>query len=236
MSLRSKIAVALAAAALVFAGGASAQVVVLFARGPSAGAYPQGTVLPATKVLALKAGDQLELLDGAGSHVVTGPATIVAGHVDPKVRDQMIQLFLKAQQVRPGIAATRGFELQPKAPAGLWQLDASDSGVMCTVAGAPPVLWRSGAEGGTPVRIHRTRTDESRPVDWPAGAESADWPAGLPAVAGESYDVDLDDQSTVIVTLRAVAPPATGLKGLTGVLLDNGCFSQIDRLRSATVQ
>src|SRR5579859_4703044 len=110
---------------------ATAQVVVLNARGPSSAAYPQGTVLPADRTIYLKSGDQLEVLDAAGSHLLTGPTAVKAGQVDTGAKAALKDIFRRANASRPGIAAVRGFTLQGEgAPASdgastapLWRLD-----------------------------------------------------------------------------------------------------------------
>jgi hypothetical protein len=218
---------------LAGAGAASAQVVVLFAQGPSAGAYPQGAVLPVSRVLNLKAGDRIELLDGAGSHVVTGPAVTTAGHLDPKVRDQLIQTFLKAQQSRPGIAATRGFTLETAPQPGLWQLDIGGAGPMCLTKGVTPSLWRADPKGAMTAQIRRAATGLTAGVSWADGAAAADWPAGLPLSDGERYVIVLDDGSSATVVWRAVETPASGVEALASALVEQGCYGQVDRLRAA---
>lgn len=221
-----------AASTLAAAGAAGAQVVVLFARGPSAASYPPGTVLPANRVLRLKTGDQLELLDGAGSHILTGPAVTPAGHVDARVRDQLIQTFLKAQQSRPGIAASRGLAADDSAAPALWQADVADGGLMCLAKGATPGLWRADARAASGGHLTRLATGVSVALSFPAGAAAIDWPAGMPATEGESYAVSLDDGSTGTVTWKAVPAPTAGFGDLARSLDDAGCYAQLDRLRA----
>ncbi len=79
MSPFSGLAVGVSALLLLGAGVAFAQVVVFSAHRPSSGSYPQGAVLRADKIITLKAGDSVELLDAVGSRVIKGPANVVAG-------------------------------------------------------------------------------------------------------------------------------------------------------------
>jgi hypothetical protein len=241
MSIRSLSLICVSSAALLLAGAAGAQVVVLSARGPSAGAYPQGSVLPTSKVLALKAGDHLELLDGAGSHVLNGPGNFVAGHMDRPSEARLMDIFLRSQQARPGIAATRGFSLQsPDGPpggesgasAGLWQVDTVTGGAVCIARGETPSLARGAAGAPSPVRIVRAANGDSRSVTWTGGAAVANWPSDLPVTEGERYSITLDDGSRTAIVWRAVDRQSDGMTGLASALLDKGCFAQLDRLRA----
>ena len=233
MSPRWSFVPLLTCAALVAAGGAAAQVVVLFARGPSAGAYPAGRVLPANQVVSLKAGDQLELLDGGGSHVLTGPAVVTAGHVAPKVRDELIGVFLKAQRSRPGIAASRGLDGGRAAAPDLWQADVGVDGAVCLAKGAVAGLWGGASGTSASVRITRLATGETVGVSLPVDRTGAAWPDSLPTGDGERYSLTLDDGSTtaLVWTILDPAPPTLG--DLATALLDEGCYDQLSRVRSA---
>jgi hypothetical protein len=241
MSIRSLTLLCVSSATLLLAGTAAAQVVVLSAHGPSAASYPQGSVLPTSKVLALKAGDHLELLDGAGSHVLNGPGNFVAGHMDRGSEARLMDIFLKSQQVRPGIAATRGFSLRSpdgsspdhaKMAAGLWQVDTVTGGAVCTAPGETPVLARESGGASSPVRIVRDADGDSRAVEWACGADVADWPSALPVTEGERYSITLADGSRTAIVWRRVDRPSAGMAGLATALLDKGCFAQLDRLRA----
>jgi hypothetical protein len=240
MSIRSLCLLCVSSAALLLAGTATAQVVVLSARGPSSASYPQGSVLPTNKVLVLKAGDRLELLDGSGSHVVTGPGNVVAGHMDRGSEARLMDIFLKSQQVRPGIAATRGFSLQSSdeqpsesnSGPGLWQVDTKAGGDTCIVRGETPALGRGVDGAPSPVRIIRQANGDSRGVTWVAGENAVSWPADLPVTEGEHYSITLDDGSRIAIVWRAVDRQGDGMTGLATALLDKGCFVQLDRLRA----
>jgi hypothetical protein len=223
------------AATTLCANAAAAQVVVLSAQGPSAGAYPQGSVLATTKVLQLKAGDKLELMDGAGTHVVTGPATVVAGHMDKGSEARLLDIFLKSQQARPGIAATRGFTLQsedsPGSGARLWQVDTTDGGAVCYAPHETPTLARGVPGSPSPVKITRVSTGASEPISWAAGAVSVNWPSDMPLSEGERYTIAMDDGAQTPIVWHMV-DPANAMQGLAESLLDKGCHVQLDRLRA----
>jgi len=236
MSIRVLSILCASSIALLLAGAAVAQVVVLSAQGPSSAAFPQGSVLPTNKVITLKAGDRLELLDGAGSHVITGPANVVAGHMDKGSEARLMDIFLKSQQARPGIAATRGFTLQPSdAPstgARLWQVDTTDGGSFCFAPGETPTLARGGSGSPTPVRIVRLATGDSRTLAWAPGDVVANWPSNMPLQEGERYTITMDDGSVTPITWRSVDPSPNAMEGLASSLLDKGCHVQLDRLRA----
>lgn len=233
MQIRSLTLLCTAAAAVAVACAAAAQVVVLSARGPSANTYPQGAVLPASRVLTLKAGDRLELLDGAGSHVVTGPGNVLAGHMDKGAEARLMDIFLKSQAARPGIAATRGFELQPPPPSNddgrLWQIDAKVNGNVCIASGAAPTLARG--PGPSPIRIVRMNGGDTTVIDWAAGGSIADWPSNLPIAEGETYSIAMSDGTNHTLVWRTVGSAGRGMEPLATEMLAKGCHVQLDRLR-----
>jgi hypothetical protein len=224
------------AAALVVARAAAAQVVVLTARGPSSGSFHPGSILPATKVLDLKSGDHLELMDGTGSHVLTGPLVTTAGHVEAGARTKILQDFLTRQQIRPTVAATRGLVLEPiegpKTAVELWAVDAGDGGVACVPPGVPPTLTRASRDTPAATRVSNLATGESRAVDWPAESLRVEWPSGLPIVDGDRFLISLADSSTSVLRLRTV-DLSSGMQGLAAALLVKQCDAQLDRLHAA---
>src|ERR1700677_2154070 len=202
---------------------AAAQVVVLNARGPSSAAYPQGTVLPADRTIYLKSGDQLEVLDAAGSHILTGPTSVRAGAVDTGSKAALKDIFRRANASRPGIAAVRGFTLQSENPAPesaaatppLWRLDVpawqeaepTDAHNFCVPEGHAPVLTRGGAQSSGILTIYRDGGRAGRTVTWPAGAHDLPWPDGLSYADGDTYALNLNDAGATTVRWRAI--PAT---------------------------
>jgi hypothetical protein len=232
---------------LGLAPGAAAQVLVINARGPSAGAYPQGAVIPSTRSISLKAGDQLEVLDASGSHVLTGPETISAGLVGAGTKAALQDIFRRANASRPGIAAVRGFSLQDEAkPASppdsqpLWRLDVAawqqaepmDGHNFCLTPGQTAQLTRaSGAAEGKLV-IYQEATHATRTVIWPAGARTLAWPADLPTADGSVYDLNLDDQGATSVRWRALPTAAASVTDLAASLLADSCYDQLETLQA----
>ena len=226
---------------------AAAQVVVLNARGPSSAAYPQGAVLPADKMIYLKSGDQLEVLDAAGSHVLTGPATVKAGQVDTAKTAALQDIFRRANASRPGIAAVRGFTLQSETPASdgastppLWRLDVpawqaaepNDAHNFCVPEGHTPVLTRSAAQATGNLVIYRDGSRNGRTVTWPAGSHDLPWPDSMSFADGETYALNLNAAGATVVRWRVIPPTAGSLVNLARALLDNGCYDQLDTLKA----
>jgi hypothetical protein len=233
-------------AACLCASAASGQIVVLSARGPSAGAYPQGSVLAPNRAIALKAGDQLTVLDGAGSHLLSGPATITASQIDVGARAGLQEIFRKANASRPGIAAVRGFSLdegKAAAPAAeappLFRLDVSawqqaepmDGHNFCVVRGQRPVLTRASDHNEGSLAIVRDGEQSTHTVLWPAGSRDLAWPADLEVADGATYALNLDAAGATRVRWRLV-DGSGGLTQLASALLDDQCYDQLDALQS----
>jgi hypothetical protein len=231
------------------ATAATAQIVVLNARGPSAAAYPQGAVLAPNRVIALRQGDQLEILDAAGSHVLAGPATVTAGQISSGSKAQLQDIFKRANATRPGIAAVRGFTLdegKPATPAAspeatpLWRLDVSawqeaepmDSHNFCVMKGQIPVLTRNEDKANGSLVIEQEANQASQTVTWSAGARNLPWPSSLPVADGSVYDLNLDAAGATSVRWRTIPQETSSLTELASSLLANGCYDQLDTLQA----
>ncbi len=246
MGSPTRIAAFVAIAVLSASGIASAQIVVINARGPSASAYPQGSILPPSRVINLKAGDQLEVLVSTGSRVLSGPIVLPAGQVDMGTKVALGDIFKKANASRPGIAAVRGFSLvqeePPAPPQGppLWRLDVTawqqaepmDVHNFCVMPGQPLALTRDDFASEGKLSIYQERTRSTRVVVWPAGARALAWPTDLPTDDGSSYGLNLDAAGATTVNWRTVRAGATSLTELASELLSNGCYDQIDSLQA----
>ena len=246
MKSMTRILAVVAMAWMCGVGVAAAQTVVLSARGPSAGAYPQGSVLAPGRTIILKAGDRLEVLDAAGSHVLSGPLRLAAGAAAPGDKLALQDIFMRANASRPGIAAVRGFDLEaaptesPPPTPPLWRLDIeawhgaepTDIRSFCIAEGTAPVLSRSSTSLAARLTISRTDGPEGRAAPWPAGVRDLAWPAGLPVTDGTEYSLSLDAQGATQVRWRTVPAGAGTLVGLARNLADRGCFDQLDALEA----
>jgi hypothetical protein len=221
--------------------------VVVNARGPSAAAYPQGAVIASTRTIALRAGDQLEVLDAGGSHILTGPETVLAGQVSGGTKVALQDIFRRANASRPGIAAVRGFNLQPEGKPEvqaeaqpLWRLDVAswqqeepmDGHNFCIVAGQPALLGRASNGAESKLVIYQETTQITRTVIWPAGSRTLVWPADLPTTDGAVYGLNLDSAGATSVRWRSLPATSASVTDLAASLLANGCYDQLDTLQA----
>jgi hypothetical protein len=236
------------AAAIWFCGSVSttAQIVVLNARGPSAAAYPQGAVLASGRIITLKAGDQLEVVDAVGSHVLSGPLSLPAGQIAKGSQTGLQDILRRANASRPGIAAVRGFSLDegkaatPSEVPPLWRLDIpswqqgdpNEARSFCVPRGQTPTLSRGMAGPESRLVVFQDATHASRVITWPAGARTLNWPANMPYADGELFSLDLDDAGSVMVRWRTIPAATESLTSLASAMLDNGCYDQLDALQS----
>jgi|GEM_PF-2400843 len=246
MGAVSRTSLAMAAATLALASSAFAQIVVLQARGPSAGAYPQGSVLAPNRVISLRAGDRLEVLDAAGSHVLTGPVTMPARQVDTGSKVALQDIFKRANASHSGIAAVRGFSLDEgkAAPAPeatpLWRADVeswqqgepADPHNFCVAHGQAPVLARETATSEGSLTIYSDATKATRAIVWPAGVTELAWPADIPHADGQLYALNLNGAGATQVRWREIPGQASSLTDMARAMLDAGCYDQLDTLQS----
>jgi hypothetical protein len=239
-------AIVAAAIGVAAASAAMSQIVVLEARGPSSAAYPQGAVLAPNRMIALKAGDRLEILDAAGSHVLNGPVTMPASQVDTGSKVALQEIFRRANAGRPGIAAVRGFSLdEGKAPQTpevppLWRLDVaawqqaepSDSHNFCVRKGQTPVITRAAATSESTLVIFDDASHASHSVSWSAGSRDLAWPHDIAFSDGQLFGLNLDSAGATMVRWRTIPSEATSLTAVARALLDNGCYDQLDSLQS----
>jgi len=139
-SKRSRAVLALGAAALAAvlpAGEALAQSMVVRSTGPSAGQYPAGRKLAVNSKITLKANDQVTVLDANGTRVLSGPGTYTLDSAvsrDQAGNTQIASLLATGgppRRARTG--ATRGagvVETVQRSP-NLWFVDAGKSGKFC---------------------------------------------------------------------------------------------------------
>ena len=228
---------------LLLAGSALAQVVVLESSGPTAADFPAGAMLPASRVLVLKAGDRLRVMDATGVRIINGPRTVAAGEFSPGARATLRALFDEGRTPKPRFAATRspghgGSEpaLQPLAP-GLWQLNVTAGGDFCVVAQPPPSFWRERADPPEQQLMIRGETAETALV-WPAGRQTLAWPDQLPLTDRAVYQIqsgDADAAPAKMIRVRRLAAIPPNLAALAKALLNRGCYSQFESLKAGLV-
>jgi hypothetical protein len=190
-------------------------------------------VLPANRVITLEARDRLELLDGAGTHVLVGPGRSIAGRIDDHVRVRMIDLFPKKSGADvSGIAGARSLSDEDANKLNLWQVDASEGGDVCLPSGQSPTLTRHGDLTPMSLTIWRAASKESAIVHWPTGVSRMPWPTNLPVADGEMYKLNNDDRSVVVQWRNVTSRPA-GLADLAAEFSDKGCVNQLAEIEAA---
>lgn len=244
--MRTALAGAAALAALGVSGAALAQAVVVSSTGPSKASYPAGKRFKAGDQIVLKAGDQVTILDKAGSRVLSQPRTYtVDGAVN---RDTTAVAQLGRSLAKPGpvrrAGAVRGPGDPPKAeplPPSVWLADASVGGRVCVLEGSDLYLWRDNSDkrrfswlgdegGGGMVRLQFPQ--EVAGVAWPS--------AMVPLVDGRTYrlteESNPDNYKDFEVVMLSPDSVPVDAAGLAVTLLDNGCRAQFEWLaKSAPV-
>ncbi|MFN3552503.1 MAG: hypothetical protein ACK4UL_05270 [Novosphingobium meiothermophilum] len=236
--MRAGLAAAIALAATAIGGQAAAQSVVVRSTGPSAGSYPQGRKLPADATVVLKAGDQVTVLDRAGTRVLAGPGTfILNGAVN---RDNSGAVALAAMMTRGGSARTRTGAVRgggdaPAAPVvakpdNVWQIDVSKGGAYCVADPAALVLWRPDKTADGTGKL-LSQDGSTADVTWRAGNPLKLWPvASVPVIDGQTYTFSsLVGAPVKIRTMLLPEVPADAVE-LAALMAEKGCTAQLDLL------
>lgn len=223
-----------AAAAVLGVSEARAQSVVLEARGPSAALFPKGKVLAPNVHVDLKLGDVLRVIDSAGVHTLTGP-----GGSAPAVHDSRLSDIFRREKVRVSqLAVARGVpaDPRPRSVANLWQVDVSSNSAVtaCVAPEIRPSLWRWTADQTQDVEITQKAGGAQMHLTWQAGAQSLDWPEGLPTGQDTQYIVRIDDNPPVVLIWRSVKAPDADMASFAQELLDKGCVDQFHALEMAS--
>jgi hypothetical protein len=228
--MSARITILAAAMTTSLACGASAQVLVVSASGPSADRYPAGTVLAPSADLNLRAGDHLTLLDRSGTRQIMGP-----GHIDLSKSSSAARPdgAMAAQGGRRAvIGAARGFRPAPVfGPKNIWRIDPNAGGDFCVAEGERPSLTRFDLSSPITIAITRTRDNQSLSVNWPAWS-TLDWPVALPLADGERYAIATNGHPPVQVTWHVLSGRIGSLGELAARLEKNACGQQLAGLQA----
>ncbi|MBX9663076.1 hypothetical protein [Novosphingobium sp.] len=239
LASRTFAAVALMAASFGWSMAAYAQAVVIRSTGPSAAAYPMGRKLPAGAAVTLKAGDQVTVIDGAGSRVLAGPGSFRIDNAVNRDAASGANTALAALIARGGArtrtGAVRGdaeVPTEPVRPDNVWYVDVSRGGTVCIADPAQVVLWRPNpAETGNGTLYGADNTPAE--VTFRAGSAIKLWPmATLPVVDGQTYRFTSPLGQTVKITTRVLADVPEEPVAVAAMLADKGCTGQIEVLAS----
>lgn len=208
----------LAVAAIAAASAVDAAPLVVRSAGPSAKSFPPGRVLPEKAPVALKSGDMVTVLLPGGSRVLRGPGTFTVGG----------GASAASFNPRGRFGAMRSGEV-PMSPS-LWDIDVSQSGIVCIADPKSVSLWRPEKDEAVTVTIEAAGSAPKK-IQWAAGVDSLPWPAAVAIRQGAEYRVSWtgnDDPTRLsFVTLPSVPDDRPGL---AKALIDHQCQSQFDLL------
>jgi hypothetical protein len=219
---------------------AQAQAVVIRATGPSSATYPMGRKLPAGASVVLKAGDQVTVIDQAGSRVLAGPGSFKLDNAvtrDAGGGNSALAALIARGGARTRTGAVRGDTAPPPveaaSPDNVWYVDVSRSGTVCVADPAQVVLWRPNrAETGNGMLFGADGT--SAEVTFRAGSALKLWPvAALPVTEGQTYRFTSPVGQTVKITVRVLAAVPEDALAVASLLAEKGCKAQLDVLASA---
>jgi hypothetical protein len=202
----------------------AAQVLVLRSAGPSARRYPAGQRLPDSATFTLRPGDAVSVLVGGGTRTFRGPGTFSA--------NGPARGGIASAGPRRNVGAVRGGpDANVPRPDDIWQVDVTQSGRACFLAGQRPTLWRPSADQAVQLTI-APPTGAAQTVTWARGQRTLAWPASLPVADNASYQISWAGASAPTrLTARAVAAtPGNDIAGLASAFIANQCWVQRDTL------
>jgi hypothetical protein len=213
-----------AAGLLAVATAAAADILVIRSTGPSAKSYPPGRRLPETARIALKAGDQLVVLDGRGSRVIRGPGTFAAGA--PAIG--RTASAAPSIERRARIGAVRGPGEGAPRPPSIWHVDVARSSNVCVADPAKVILWRASDSDAATLTI-AGRGGPARRLDWQPGSTTLAWPSDLPVADGAEYRLSgAGAAAPTTIRFRTMPAKPAGLEDTAQTLIRNQCDAQLD--------
>ncbi len=214
----------IAAALLLTAGAALADILVVRSSGPSARSFPPGKRLPESARINLKASDQLVVLDGGGTRIIRGPGSFTAG----APAAGRIASAAPVVQRRARIGAVRGIETGELRPPSIWHVDVARSSNICVADPSKVILWRADAAGPLTLNIGGPG-GRSKQLSWQPGSSTLAWPSDLPVADGAEYRLSWSG-GTVPTALRFRSVPARpgGIEDIAQTLIRNQCEAQLD--------
>lgn len=207
--------------AIVTAGTAAANVLVVRSVGPSASAYPAGRSLPDNVQIALRSGDTLTILGARGTRTFRGPGTF---NPSADVRSGPGRSGENSRARTGGVRG--GPAMAGNRPATVW--DTSQSGTVCVADPVGVRLWRSnwGSSETLAINVPGGRPQTLR---WRANSSVLDWPASLPATDGAEYELRRSRASGVArIRLKRLDSRPQDAQSLAEALIRNACTTQLD--------
>lgn len=224
---------AIGAALLALPGMAMADVLVVRAIGPSAAAYKPGRKLADTASIALKAGDQITLLDNKGTRTLKGPGSFTAAASGSTAAPTTLAgLASTAGGRRARTGAVRDVRAMAEAARpSIWMVDAGQSGTVCVPKADGVSVWRKDADAAGATTITGPGGQRGS-IAWIKGQSMQPWPANLPVTPGASYTLKGAGAAAAgtAVKFALVDSPPGDLSALGSTLIASGCQAQLDML------
>jgi hypothetical protein len=228
-----RLARGLAASLLLLPAIAEADVLVVRAVGPSAGAYPAGRTLPDNAKLTLRTGDQITLLDDRGTRSLRGPGSFAAaGGAAAQGGTALAALVGQRSERRARIGAVRNVTAD-ETPAStrrpnIFVVDVGQTGATCLADPKSVTLWRSETNAVGTTTVTGSAGASAR-LNWGRGQSTQAWPAALPVTDGASYQF-AGPGKTATVRLKLLKTQPSGLRDMASMLIAADCKAQLDAL------
>ncbi len=214
----------IAAALLVTASAAAADILVVRSVGPSMKSFPPGKRLQQGTRIVLKANDRLDVLDGRGTRTLRGPGNFVAGAATGAIASTAP---VSGQRAR--IGAVRGIDGGELRPPSIWHVDMTKSSTICIAQPRGVTLWRANATPALALTISRLPDGGRRQIMWEAGSSTVAWPADMAIADGAEYRLSWPGAATpTSLRFRTLPQRPGGLEDLASSLISNQCQAQLD--------
>jgi len=226
--------------ALMAAGAAHAQSVVLRATGPSSSEYPSGKKLPANATITLKSGDVVTVLDKAGTRVLRGPGKVTLDGTVSRDRtgaSRVSALVAGTGGARARTGAVRGAgggaaSATFTGPTNIWQIDSTRGGTWCVADPVRLVFWRPDRTEAVSGTVSGQTGSAS--LDFKRGSALKLWPESLTVSDNATYTVQMPGTAPVTIITRVLPNvPTDDIPAIYSMLTDAGCMVQRDLLVSA---
>ncbi len=228
----------LAAVSPIATDAALADVMILRAVGPSSAHYVAGRTIPDATRIALRANDQLVLLDSHGTRTLQGPGIFVAGAAS-SAATSLISLAGASSQRRARIGAVRNnlADSGPPRRPNIWFVDIGQNGPACLTDAKTVTIWRRDSEiaGSSAIVAPGGATAK---IDWIKGQATQSWPAKLPIVPNGDYRVTGAGASPAgnAIRFQMIGQPPVDMQTLGAALVSHACQGQIDVLIATTAK
>jgi hypothetical protein len=196
--MRSPLLILAGMALLAAAAGAQASQLVVVSDSQAVG-FARGALIEEGTPVKIPDGQKLSLIDESGRGLtLRGPfegairASSGGGGGNDAVLQAVKAILVPVQTAALGAVRDGG---TVERPPDARMVDVSSSTTQCVAAGVPIELWRPIPTRRTTLLLTRLGNGERASAEWPAGAATLAWPSALPPADGETYAVQLTDNT-----------------------------------------